>query len=83
MAAKHNRGAAELERMKSVARASVQPVTDTNFAGGAHPRRGQIADSLVEGDNDSRQQQAALDRAVKAYRERLASADPVGSHDDS
>jgi len=82
MAAKHSKGTKELARMKKVALASVQPVTDSDFSPGAHPRRGQIADAAVEGDRDPRQNQPALDRAIAVYRDKLAAADPVGSHDD-
>ena len=80
--AQHSKGTKELARMKSASRAATAKVSDTNFAPGAHPRRGQIADAQVAGDRDPRQRQPALDRVVQEYKERLAAAAPLGSHDD-
>ena len=82
MARKHNRGAASIKALKAAAQASVAKVTDSFFAPGAHPRRGELADEQVAGDRDPRQKQSALDVVVAARKERAAAADPVGAHDD-
>lgn len=57
--AKPNKGAKEVKRMRAAARAAAPKVTDTNFAAGAHTRRGEIADEQV-GTLDPRQKQRTL-----------------------
>lgn len=52
MAKKPSKGVKELKRIKAAARAAVKKVTDTNFAPGAHPLRGEIADEQIGATKD-------------------------------
>ena len=49
--AQKDKGSKELKRMLAAAKAAAPKVTDTNFAGGAHPNAGELADAQIsEGD---------------------------------
>ena len=65
--------------MRAAAQKAAGKVTDTNFAHGAHARRGEIADAQVADKGDPRDLNSGLDKFLAG---KVRDVEPVGEHDD-